>query len=42
MKGDKIDEALGEYLKLNQVPVKFTRIEEGMYIFGSKRVIITY
>jgi len=37
-KGDLIDECLADYLNKNPVPVKFIRVEEGLYSFGLRRV----
>ncbi|KAL4442605.1 hypothetical protein ABPG74_007007 [Tetrahymena malaccensis] len=39
-KGDEIDEKLCEFLSNNVTPIKFVRIDEGLYNFGTKRIIV--
>ena len=35
---DEIDQRLGEIMNRTKMPIKFIRIGEGSYVFGSKRV----
>eukprot|EP01016_Furgasonia_blochmanni_P049025 TRINITY_DN7394_c0_g2_i4.p1 TRINITY_DN7394_c0_g2~~TRINITY_DN7394_c0_g2_i4.p1 ORF type:complete len:853 (+),score=309.08 TRINITY_DN7394_c0_g2_i4:25-2559(+) len=39
-KGDEVDQQLGDYLNQNHVPVKFIRIGEGQYKFGTRRIFV--
>jgi hypothetical protein len=40
LKSDPVDVALADYVNSNKVPIKFTRQENGNYLFGSTKVYI--